>query len=498
MKFAKHCMVALVLVSWSSTTAFAQVTLVEGGHTLIQHVDSAAPLHPSQTQLETLSTGNIESIAIDKNTGDLYVQLDNFLVSTDIFKIAPGGVVSPVALNTGFGINERGTDMHLDLVTGLLVTMDQNASPMRVATVNPVSGLIGTYSDVTVPLFDLSSFGMQFSTGAGGSDVPAGDIVFTSDLAAGGLHSVTFGGITQTTHVSQASLPGGGDDMIIQPDGDWVWVGDFQNGIIAFSPVPAHAGAVSGLLVETMFTNNALPFIAGTRAASCEGTGEFYISFSANFGGSGIFRVDEPLTTSTLVATIGAPNFLEGLQDMIVGPASSGVGTSLYFTVHDGPAASEEVWELTLPECPLPECFLVMGSDPGADTFNAGAHTWSTQLSDLRGHYPVTLADIPDFPVPASPELPTFRPRVSGTWNGPSWQPEPYSRFYAQVVMWNPQDFPQNPEQYTPLLEVSIWHNGAVTGRIQGSGDGMTISLKTFTGEDGQRYFTFPFTIDGL
>lgn len=59
-------------------SAHAAVTLVEGGHTLTQIVDSAVPLDPSQTALDTACTigndANIESIAIDPATGTLYVQ----------------------------------------------------------------------------------------------------------------------------------------------------------------------------------------------------------------------------------------------------------------------------------------------------------------------------------------------------------------------------------------------------------------------------------------
>ncbi|OFW00097.1 MAG: hypothetical protein A3F68_01485 [Acidobacteria bacterium RIFCSPLOWO2_12_FULL_54_10] len=85
-------------------------------------------------------------------------------------------------------------------------------------------------------------------------------------------------------------------------------------------------------------------------ATVCDTTGELYVSYSGGFGGSGIFRVNEPLTTATLVLTIGLAG-LEGLQDLTLGRSSSGGGNSVYFTVHDSLSSGEEVWEVTVPEC---------------------------------------------------------------------------------------------------------------------------------------------------
>lgn len=158
--------------------AWAQVTLVEPGHTLNQIVDSAVPLHPSQTLLDTtMPIGDIESIGIDPSTGDLYVQLESPAGSfssstTHIFMVSPAGVVTPLLLNTGFGINSRGTDLHFDPSTGFLVTQDQNGG--GVATVDPVLMVTGPLAPF---IFSTGTFGMDFSAGVGGSDVPAGDIV---------------------------------------------------------------------------------------------------------------------------------------------------------------------------------------------------------------------------------------------------------------------------------------------------------------------------------
>ena len=181
-------LLASAAVLWAGGPVGAAVTLIEPGHVLTQIVDSAVPLHPSQTALDTAcivfgNTGNIESIAIDSSTGTLYVQ-----VASGGFKNT--GAVALVNPSTGFGVNSRGTDLHFDSFTGLLVTEDQNTLPERIATVNPLTGMTGTYSQVTAPIFSTGTFGMDFSRGIGGTDVPLGDVVFTSDVAASGIHSV--------------------------------------------------------------------------------------------------------------------------------------------------------------------------------------------------------------------------------------------------------------------------------------------------------------------
>ena len=354
-----RAVLGLAVLACASWPGLATVTLVEPGHTLTQIADSCAPLDPSQTQLDTAcafgNAGNIESIAVDSTGATVWVQLHPGGApgpDSCIFRITTaGGVTSVLNPSTGFGINERGTDMHLDPATGLLITQNQNAAPEEIAGVSTGAGTTGTYAPMPNPIFQGGAFGMDFSAGAGGSIVPAGDIVFTSDVIANGIHSTPLGGPV-TTHVLPVNP---GDDMVIQPDGDWVHVPDFAGVITAYDPFPPHLASPSttGLNIQTMFNSDGLPFTAGTRATVCDENGEFYVSFSDAPGGSGIYRVTEDLTTDTLVVTITNN---EGLQDLIVGPSSSGVGNSVYFTVHDSNTACEEVWELTIPECEVEIC----------------------------------------------------------------------------------------------------------------------------------------------
>ncbi len=113
------------------------------------------------------------------------------------------------------------------------------------------------------------------------------------------------------------------------------------------------------------------------------------MSFSGNTGGTGIFRIDEALTTASHLVTISLPH---GLQDLVVGPSTSEPGLSLFFTVHefdplpagggggDFPAndtGCEEVWELTIPECDAP-LFVELASLTAVRTKRGVRLDWTT------------------------------------------------------------------------------------------------------------------------
>ena len=197
------------------------------------------------------------------------------------------------------------------------------------------------------------------------------------------------------------------------------------------------------------------------------------------------------MTTATLVATVGQPAGNEGLHDMMVGPSSGGAGSSLYFTVHDFTTNGEEVWELTLPECPQAECFLVVGNEPGSETFDAGGHTWQTQLGDVTDYYPVTMEQGPSFVLPDSIALPNLplSPLLSRLVS-------PIQQLHAQVLMWNPEHFPSNPEQSSNRLTITVWSNGTASASPFGAQDGMVVWLDVFEGRDGRLRYRLPFGID--
>mgnify|MGYP006979925114 CR=1 FL=1 len=64
--------------------------------------------------------------------------------------------------------------------------------------------------------------------------------------------------------------------------------------------------------------------------------------------------------------------------------------------------------------------------------------------------------------------------------------------------MWNPVVFPDNPEQYTEGLEVTVYPNGHLVQRLYGEPDGMHISAEVETNPDGSFTVHLPFEIDGL
>jgi hypothetical protein len=358
-----------VVMVFLAGTGQADVVLVEPGHTMTKLVDSAFPSHPSQIDLDFAcefepNSYDIESIAVDESTGRLWVQLEfpagSFQsTSTCIFEVT-GGIVTLVNSNTGFGINSRGTDMHFDPATGLLITQDQNTAPLkRISTQVPAFlGPTGTHCFVPPPIFDgHGTFGGDFSAGIGGSDVPLSDIVFTTDRLGNGIHSCTFGGVGTTHALGGPSLQLG-DDMVIQPDGDCIHIGDFRRPITRFLPSAGHAGFPSALNIQTIFTDAGRPIGPGSRATVCDITGDIYVSYSGAPGGSAIFRIDEGLTTATHVVDIIDD---QGLHDLTLGPSSSGVGKSVYFTVHNVFTQGEEVWEVTVPECNAIEVDKVYG-----------------------------------------------------------------------------------------------------------------------------------------
>jgi len=156
-----------------ASTVSAQIVAVEPGHTLTQIADSFAPLDPSQSGLDTAcafgNLGNVESIAVGV-ANKLYIQISSggfTSLDTCVFEVdSLTGFTSLVNPSTGFGINSRGTDMQFDPSFGFFVTQNQNADELSFVD---VFGFTGTYALVSAPLFGTATFGMDFSTGAGGS-----------------------------------------------------------------------------------------------------------------------------------------------------------------------------------------------------------------------------------------------------------------------------------------------------------------------------------------
>ena len=72
------------------------------------------------------------------------------------------------------------------------------------------------------------------------------------------------------------------------------------------------------------------------------------------------------------------------------------------------------------------------------------------------------------------------------------------SAFSVQVVMWNPDDFPLDPEQHSHGLYVRVRPHGGVETYPYGSADGITVWAETDVDEEGEPIVRFPFDVAGL
>jgi len=101
------------------------------------------------------------------------------------------------------------------------------------------------------------------------------------------------------------------------------------------------------------------------------------------------------------------------------------------------------------------------------------------------------------------PEKPPHGYRGPGRLRQGPFRREMVHAFTAQVLLWAPQTFPTNPEQFSHGLFVRVYADGTVTGTPYGPRDNMRVSVKTRVVESGpgvDRHVVidFPFVIEGL
>jgi len=143
------------------------------------------------------------------------------------------------------------------------------------------------------------------------------------------------------------------------------------------------------------------------------------------------------------------------------------------------------------------ECMAIVGLSQGPGLFPSPmitGNTFPTQLSNIRLYQGVNLNTplmlrLPD-PAPATRRMlgvdGTSQGAVAGT------------RMFVQIVMWNPGQFPANPEQTSNGIELSIFSDGTFTATPYGLADGMSLQADTVTFSDGRRYARMSFTIEGI
>ena len=140
------------------------------------------------------------------------------------------------------------------------------------------------------------------------------------------------------------------------------------------------------------------------------------------------------------------------------------------------------------------ECFLLLGDGPGSSSWNhlPASHSFGTQIDRVRQSWAVTLDDIPEFVI--------FDPRRGAPGGIPGLHSHSgYQLFAVQVMMWNPGVFPNNPEQCTRGLWMTVSPSGRVQSVPYGASDGgLTIQADTYWNSRGQRILRFPFGIPGF
>lgn len=143
--------------------------------------------------------------------------------------------------------------------------------------------------------------------------------------------------------------------------------------------------------------------------------------------------------------------------------------------------------------CPPPECHLVFATGMGNDTFNQGGHTWNTQLDGVISTYEVWLDDVPQFQIPPFTNFPVRW----GNIRNMAMLDVPFQTYAVQVVMWNPEVFPANPEQYSNVMNVTVWLSGRVDVSYAGTNDNMQVYTQVIH-DGGYNFVRFPFSIDGF
>jgi hypothetical protein len=124
------------------------------------------------------------------------------------------------------------------------------------------------------------------------------------------------------------------------------------------------------------------------------------------------------------------------------------------------------------------ECYQVIGRGGNGSNLILGGTTFPTFVGAVRLIYPVTMVDRPSIRIPSI---------ASGQID-----------FSMQTLMHNPLVFPQNPDQWSNRLRVTVLPGQMVVGQLFDTLNGIHQGLSTFTDPVGDRYMTFPFTIDGM
>jgi hypothetical protein len=222
-----------------------------------------------------------------------------------------------------------------------------------------------------------------------------------------------------------------------------------------------------------------------------------------------VFQPPTPVCGSTLMATAGVPlsfTVCAGDSDpsdtvTLTGTLPPGATTVPPLPVSGNPACVTVNWTPTVGQlgtstftfvavdthqrtasCQInvlvAECYQFIGRGGGGSNLILGGTSFPTFVGAVRLIYPVTMVDRPSIRIPslASGQL----------------------QFSMQTVMHNPLMFPSNPDQWSQRLRVTVLPGQLVVGQLFETLNGIHQGISTFTDPVGDRYVTFPFTIDGM
>lgn len=177
-------------------------------------------------------------------------------------------------------------------------------------------------------------------------------------------------------------------------------------------------------------------------------------------------------------------------RDIEVGAREPNGTVPVYFTADVLAPGDQLRFALVSTRTPVAECYLVLGDAPGSTTFRPWRHTFTPQLDTVNESWAVTLQRGPEIPLPG--------PAKSSFAGRPGTHPYEPIVLTAQVLMWNPFVFPNQPEQWTAPLLVIVFPNGQIASQTYGNGTGMQLGVERVRDADGHWVLRFPFTIPGF